>query len=78
MQLIAISNYIKFHQEASVTELCRAFNISPKHLRAFLDRLLRKGTIEIVSSTSKCHSGCGTCSTSSCPLEDFEIYSWKN
>lgn len=71
MILNKVSNYLKLNRRAAVQDMASVLDASPDALRAMLDRLVAKGMVRRLPSTTSCGSGCNKCKP-----EQVELYEW--
>ena len=70
MILSKVTNHLREHGRASLSDMAANFSIAPDALRDMLAMLERKGRIHRLPAGTSC-SGC-----SKCQPENIEIYEW--
>ncbi|MEF8700269.1 MAG: FeoC-like transcriptional regulator [Candidatus Accumulibacter sp. UW26] len=70
MILSRVSDYLKEHRRASLTDLALGLDATPDALQGMLAILERKGRVRRLPSATKC-SGCAKCDP-----QGLEVYEW--
>ncbi len=73
MILSHLSDYLKAHRRAALTDMATALDATPDALREMLAVLERKGRVHKLPGGTACGGGCNKCSPSS-----VELYEWRN
>ena len=82
MILIEIRDFIKMHQEVTLTQLSRHFDVAPDAMKDMVNRWVMKGFVSQMimsdncNTNSSCSSGCGSCTVAK-PGETVS-YRWLN
>lgn len=71
MILSRVSEHLKGHHRAAVTDMAIALEVTPEALREMLGILERKGRVRMLPSGTACAGGCNKCNSA-----DVEIYEW--
>ncbi len=71
MILSRVSEYLKSHRRAAVTDMAIALEVTPEALREMLGILQRKGRIRKLPAGTACGGGCNKCNSAT-----VEIYEW--
>ncbi len=71
MILSRVSDYLKIHRRAALTDMAIGLDATPDALRGMLTVLERKGRVHKLPSGTACGGGCCKCSPAS-----VELYEW--
>lgn len=72
MILSQLSDYLKTHGRAALTDMAVHFDTAPEALRAMLGVLERKGRVTRLPAGTPCAGGCCKCSA-----DRIEIFEWQ-
>ena len=67
-----LRNYLKEHQQATLTDLSIHFSSAPDAVKAAMQTWIRKGAAVEITAEPGCSKGC-----CKCKVEDITIYRWQ-
>ena len=71
MILSRVTDYLKTHRRAALTDMAVGLDATPEALREMLTVLERKGRVHKLPAGTACGGGCNKCSPTS-----IELYEW--